>query len=33
MISERNNSRNYEKMVVWTCMVFVRLVDVEELRV
>lgn len=31
MISKRDNSRNDEKMVVWTCVVFMRLVNVEEL--
>ena len=31
MISERNNSRNYEKMVVWAYMIFIRLVNIEEL--
>ena len=33
MISERDNSRNDEKMVVWAYMVFIRLVNVEELWV
>ena len=31
MISKRNNSRNDEKVVVRTCVVFMRLVNVEEL--
>ena len=31
MISKRNNSRNDEKVVVRACVVFMRLVNVEEL--
>jgi len=31
MISKRNNSRNDEKVVVRACVVFMRLINVEEL--
>ena len=33
MISERNNSRNDKNMVIRAYMVFIRLVNVEELWV